>query len=52
MRFAKWLEVFVEEKGLENEIFNFEMQGQFHMVEMTFLVEFLQGLDKESQKKI
>jgi len=52
MKFAKWLEVFIEEKGYENEVFNFEMQGQFHMVEMDFLVEFLKGIDGENQRKI
>ncbi|MFP5109618.1 hypothetical protein ACSU6B_23110 [Neobacillus sp. C211] len=52
MNFKKWIETFVEEKGFQNEAFTFELQEQFHMVEMDFLVEFLKELDSVNQKKI
>lgn len=52
MTFKKWIQVFIEEKRYENEVFTFEMEEQFHVVEMTFLVEFLVGLDKVNQRNI
>jgi hypothetical protein len=52
MNFKKWLETLIEEKGLENEIFTIDYEGEFHMIEMQFLVEFLGGMDKRNQDKI
>lgn len=52
MNFKKWLKTFVEEKGIQHEHFTVDYQGQLHIVEMDFLIDFLSGLDKKNQDKI
>lgn len=52
MNFKKWLETLVQEKGLQNEVFTIGWQGQFHVVEMDYLIEFLSGLDRENRDRV
>lgn len=51
--FGKWLEVFVEEKGLDlNSEFTVEHREELHFVSLGFLLEVIEQASKEEQAKI
>lgn len=52
MNFKNWLQRLVKEKGLENEVFTVGWQGQFHVVEMGYLIDFLSGLERDNRDRV
>lgn len=52
MKFDKWLDVFLDEKGIEDITFEIEHDGMMHFIEQEVLIEFIKSVPNEMKKKI
>lgn len=52
MKFDKWLDVFLDEKGIEGITFEIEHEEMVHFIEQEVLIEFIKSMPSEIKKKI
>jgi hypothetical protein len=52
VRFDKWIDVFLEEKGIAGTMLEVEHSEMTHFVEYEVLIEFIKSLPKEQKNKI
>jgi len=53
MNFAKWLDVFVEEKGIDVERnFDFEIEGTWNLMPVGVVIEYIKQVPKDEQEQI
>lgn len=52
MEFYKWLNTFIEEKELENEIYKIEHNGYIHYVQLNTVLDLIRISATEEKKKI
>ncbi len=52
MRFEKWLDVFLEEKGINKNMIEIEHNEILHFVEIEALTDFIKSLPIEHKRKI
>lgn len=52
MKFDKWLDVFLEEKGIEDRMFEIEHEGMIHLVEQEVLIDFIKSMPNEMKRKM
>ena len=52
MNFNKWLDVFLEEKQIQNQFFDVEYEGLVHIVEQEILTSFIKTMPKEIKKQV
>jgi len=52
MKFDKWLDLFLVEKGIENLVFEIEYNDTVHFVEQDVLITFLKSMPDDLKKKV
>jgi len=53
MTFAKWFDVFLEEKDIDQEeVLDINVGNDFHIIPIKIITDFIKTLDKETQRTI
>jgi hypothetical protein len=52
MRFDKWIDVFLEEKGINKSMLEIEHKDMVHFIEFEVLIDFIKSLPANDKKKI
>jgi len=52
MRFDKWIDVFLEEKGINKTMIEIEHNEMTHFIEYEALIDFIKSLPADHKKKI
>ena len=51
-KFDKWLDLFLEEKGVENALYEVNHNGIIHMIDIKFIIDLIKQCSLDEQKKI